>query len=47
MRKKLINFQVHDVRKPYVQADVIQEEIASTTKNEYSTESLPLLLNQV
>ena len=39
--------QVHDVRKPYIQADIIQEEIDVATKSEYTPDSLPILLHQV
>jgi hypothetical protein len=38
---------VYDIRKPYIQADVMLEEIEATEKDEYTFESLPLLLHQV
>ena len=40
-------FKVHDIRKPYIQADLMQDQIENANKNEYTTESLPLLLHQV
>lgn len=39
--------QVHDVRKPYIQADVMREEANAASKTEYSMESLPIILQQV
>jgi hypothetical protein len=41
------NVKVHDVCKPYVQADVMREEAESALKSEYTFESLPILLHQV
>ena len=39
--------KVHDIRKPYIQADVMNEQIENCTREEYTNESLPLLLHQV
>lgn len=43
--EKLLN--VHNIRKPYIQADVMSEQFQATLKDEYSNESLPLILHQV
>ena len=43
--EKILN--VHKIRKPYIQADVFFEQFNSASKDEYSNESLPLLLLQV
>ena len=39
--------KVHDIRKPYIQADLMSEQIENANKNEYTLESLPLILHQV
>ena len=39
--------KVHDIRKPYIQADLMHEQIENSNRSEYSMESVPLLLHQV
>ncbi|CAF0884068.1 unnamed protein product [Brachionus calyciflorus] len=38
--------QVHDIRKPYIQAELMIEQNENCLKEEYTTESLPLILHQ-
>ena len=39
--------KVHSIRKPYIQADIMIEQFQATLKDEYTSESLPLILHQV
>ena len=39
--------RVNDTRPLYIQADVMQEHIENAIKDEYTMESLPILLHQV
>ena len=39
--------KVHDIRKPYIQGDLMHEQIENSNKNEYTMESMPLVLHQV
>lgn len=39
--------KVNDIRKPYIQADVMLEQVECSTRNEYTNESLPIILHQV
>ncbi len=38
--------KVHDTRQPYIQADILKEQIENASKNEYKIDTLPILLHQ-
>jgi len=38
--------KIHDVRKTHIQSDVMVEELENALKDEYTFESLPLIMNQ-
>lgn len=38
--------KIHDVRKTHIQSDVMLEELENALKDEYTFESLPLIMNQ-
>ncbi len=39
--------KVHNIRRPYIQADIMIQQYQATLKDEYTSESLPLILHQV
>ena len=39
--------KVHGARPTYIQADIMQEQIENATKEEYTLDSLPVILHQV